>query len=146
MTTARAFPIFTVDFMETPYGEIPEKFVTDMTIQEMHDYLAARGRFRRGRCSTTAPQGLSDFRFTMVGDEATSDSTSLPIAQSIAALNPRFTVVVGDLSYPAAGLATGGEVTKTVPSGGTVHPQTDGTTYIGADGGGQSLYTGWYGV
>lgn len=40
----------------------------------------------------------------------------------------------------------GGEVTKTVPSGGTVHPQTDGTTYIGAGGGGQSLYTGWYGV
>jgi hypothetical protein len=441
--------------METPYGEIPEKFVKDMTIQEMHDYLAARGRFRRraflkgagvaglaaaagplfwrqssaaastasapqwiaygrdpsremfvswsagtatgpvvsvpkplvqwgpdasyGRIEaaffsgtvpvpsitgepventvyssalignlrpdttyhysvsndgvnwspdvtfTTAPQGLTDFRFTMVGDEATSDSTSLPIAQVIASLNPRFNVVVGDLSYagggsgyysngvptdvsafspglwdqylgivgptaaqsipwqvgvgnhemepladfgyvgfttrfpqayahekvsgspvvkaftygnvaviqldgndlsaelndnngytegkqtswlvdklteyrsPGSGIdfivvgfhnmvfssntthgsdggirtvwqpifdqyqvdlvvnghvhayertypVIGGEVTKTVPSGGTVHPATDGTTYIGAGGGGQSLYTGWYGV
>ncbi len=441
--------------METPYGEIPEKFVKDMTIQEMHDYLAARGRMRRrafltgagalglaaaagpvfwrqseafastasapqwvaygrdpsremfvswsagtatgpvasvpkplvqwgpdagyGRIEpaffsgtvpvpsitgepventvyshalignlqpdttyhysvsndgvnwssdvtfTTAPQGLTDFRFTMVGDEATSDSTSLPIAQVIASLNPRFNCVVGDLSYagggsgyysngvptdvsaftpglwdqylgivgptaaqsipwqvgvgnhemepladfgyvgfttrfpqayapervsgspvvkaftygnvaviqldgndlsaelndnngytdgkqtswligklaeyraPGSGIdfivvgfhnmmfssntthgsdggirtvwqpifdqyqvdlvvnghvhayersypVIGGEVTKTVPSGGTVHPATDGTTYIGAGGGGQSLYTGWYGV
>jgi hypothetical protein len=38
------------------------------------------------------------------------------------------------------------EVTKTVPSGGTVHPATDGTTYICAGGGGQDLYTGWYGA
>ena len=274
---------------------------------------------------TTAAQGLTDFRFTMVGDEATSDRTSLPVAQSTAALSPRFNVVVGDLSYagggsgyysngvptdvsafspglwdtylgivgpnaaqsipwqvgvgnhemeplndfgyigfttrfpqayappratgspvlkaftygnvaviqldgndlsaelddnngytegkqtswlarklaeyrsPGSGIdfivvgfhnmvfssntthgsdggirtvwqpifdqynvdlvvnghvhayersypIIGGEVTKTVPSGGTVHPETDGTTYIGAGGGGQSLYTGWYGV
>jgi hypothetical protein len=154
----------------------------------------------------TAPQGLTDFRFTMVGDEATSDSSSLPIAQVIAALDPRFDVVVGDLSYAGGGSGyysngvptdvsafspgqwdqylgivgptaartvwqpifdryqvdlvvnghvhayertypiIGGEVTKTVPSGGTVHPATDGTTYIGAGGGGRSLYTGWYGV
>jgi len=441
--------------METPYGEIPEKFVKDMTVQEMHDYLAARAAFRRraflkgagvlglaaaagpvfwrqssaaastasapqwiaygrdpsremfvswsaGTASgpvvsvpkpqvqwgldatygkiepafssgtvpvpsitgepventvyssalignlrpdttyhysvsndgvnwspdvtfTTAAQGLTNFRFTMVGDEATSDRTSLPVAQSIAALSPRFNVVVGDLSYagggsgyysngvptdvsafspglwdtylgivgpnaaqsipwqvgvgnhemeplndfgyigfttrfpqayappratgspvlkaftygnvaviqldgndlsaelddnngytegkqtswlarklaeyrsPGSGIdfivvgfhnmvfssntthgsdggirtvwqpifdqynvdlvvnghvhayersypIIGGEVTKTVPSGGTVHPETDGTTYIGAGGGGQSLYTGWYGV
>ena len=33
--------------METPYGHIPEKFVRDMSVQEMHDYLAARGRYRR---------------------------------------------------------------------------------------------------
>jgi hypothetical protein len=227
------FPTFTVGGMETPYGEIPEKFVKDMTVQEMHDYLAARARFRRraflkgagvlglaaatgplfwrqpeafastatapqwiaygrdpsremfvswsagtasgsvvkvsapqvrwgldatyGRTEpaffsgtvpvpsitgepventvyssvllpnlrpdttyhysvsndgvnwsddvtfTTAAPGLSDFRFTMVGDEATSDSTSLPIAEVIAALNPRFNVVVGDLSYAGGG-------------------------------------------
>jgi hypothetical protein len=52
---------------------------------------------------TTAAEGLTDFRFTMVGDEATSDSTSLPIAQAIAALNPKFNVVVGDLSYAGGG-------------------------------------------
>jgi len=52
---------------------------------------------------TTASVGLTDFRFTMVGDEATNDSTSLPIAQVISALNPRFNVVVGDLSYAGGG-------------------------------------------
>jgi len=45
-------------------------------------------------------------------------------------------------SYPIRG----NEVTKVVPSGGTVHPATDGTTYINAGGGGQDLYTGWYGA
>jgi hypothetical protein len=45
-------------------------------------------------------------------------------------------------SYPLRG----GQVTKKVPSGGTVHPATDGTTYICAGGGGQGLYTGWYGT
>jgi hypothetical protein len=52
---------------------------------------------------TTAARGLSDFRFTMVGDEATSAVTSQPIAQVIAALNPKFNVVVGDLSYAGGG-------------------------------------------
>jgi hypothetical protein len=219
--------------METPYGDIPEKFVKDMSVQEMHDYLAARGGYRRravlkgaailgfsaaasttlwrqpsafasttaapqwigygqdpareiyvswsagtynGAVSsvprplvrwgtdkhygaieaafasgtvpvpaisgeptentvynsallrglrpdttyhysvsndgqtwsedvtfTTAAVGLTDFRFTMVGDEATSDSTSLPIAEAIAAVKPRFNVVVGDLSYAGGG-------------------------------------------
>jgi hypothetical protein len=28
--------------METPYGEIPERFVKDMSAQEMHDYLRQR--------------------------------------------------------------------------------------------------------
>jgi 3',5'-cyclic AMP phosphodiesterase CpdA len=51
----------------------------------------------------TAAVGATDFRFTMVGDEATSDETSLPIAQVISALNPRFNVVVGDLSYAGGG-------------------------------------------
>jgi hypothetical protein len=45
-------------------------------------------------------------------------------------------------SYPLRG----GEVTKVVPSGGTVYPADEGTTYIDAGGGGQDLYTGWYGV
>jgi hypothetical protein len=219
--------------METPYGEIPEKFVKDMSLQDMHDYLAARDRYRRrailkgaallgaaaaagpvfwrqasayastasapqwiaygadparemyvswsagtyngtppavkapqvrwgvdgffGRTQpafrsgtvpvpaisgeptentvynsalltglvpgttyhysvsndgvnwsddvtfTTADELPGDFRFTMVGDEATSTSTSLPIAQSIAALRPKFNVVVGDLSYAGGG-------------------------------------------
>ena len=39
----------------------------------------------------------------MVGDEATSSVTSLPVAQVIAALRPRFNVVVGDLSYAGDG-------------------------------------------
>jgi hypothetical protein len=229
----RSLSIFTVDFMETPYGDIPEKFVKDMSLQDMHDYLAARARYRRravlkgagvlglatavgpvfwrqasaaastasapqwiaygndparevyvswsagtyngpapkvpapqvrwgldgfyGRREpafrsgtvpvpsisgepventvyssallnglqpdttyhysvsndgvnwsqdvtfTTAAAGLTDFRFTMVGDEATSDSTTLPIAEVIAALQPRFNVVVGDLSYAGGG-------------------------------------------
>jgi hypothetical protein len=62
---------------------------------------------------TTAARGPSDFRFTMVGDEATSDETSLPIAQVIAALRPRFNVVVGDLSYAGdgSGYYTNGEPT-----------------------------------
>jgi hypothetical protein len=229
--------------METPYGEIPEKFVKDMSVQEMHDYLAARGRYRRravlkgagvlGLAAatsttfwrqpsafastpsapqwiaygadparemyvswsagtyngpapsvpapqvrwgidhhyervepafasgtvpvpaitgeptentvynsallrglrpgtkyhysvsndgvnwssdvtfTTADEGLTDFRFTMVGDEATSDSTSLPIAQTIAAVKPKFNVVVGDLSYAGGG---SGYYTNGVPT------------------------------
>jgi 3',5'-cyclic AMP phosphodiesterase CpdA len=217
--------------METPYGEIPEKFVKDMTIQEMHEYLQARfsrrallkgagvvglaaaagpvfwrqssafastasapqwvgygadparemyvswsagtyngpvpavpapqvrygpdagyGRIEAAASSGTVPvpaisgepventvyssallrnlrpdttyhysvsndgqtwsddvtfrtaaAGLTDFRFTMVGDESTSDASSLPIAQVIAALKPRFNVVVGDLSYAGGG-------------------------------------------
>lgn len=28
--------------MKTPYGEIPERFVKDMSAQEMHDYLQRR--------------------------------------------------------------------------------------------------------
>jgi hypothetical protein len=37
------------------------------------------------------------------------------------------------------------KVTKKVHAGGTISPATDGVTYIGAGGGGQDLYTGWYG-
>src|ERR1700744_1628957 len=35
------------DSMETPYGEIPERFVKDMSAQEMHDYLKRRYSRRR---------------------------------------------------------------------------------------------------
>jgi 3',5'-cyclic AMP phosphodiesterase CpdA len=52
---------------------------------------------------TTAADGPANFRFTMVGDEATSAVTSLPVAQVIAAMNPKFNVVVGDLSYAGGG-------------------------------------------
>jgi hypothetical protein len=52
---------------------------------------------------TTAEPGLTDFRFTMVGDEATSDVTSLPVAEVIASMKPRFNVIVGDLSYAGGG-------------------------------------------
>jgi hypothetical protein len=38
-----------------------------------------------------------------------------------------------------------GQPTRMVPSGGTVSPVTDGTTYIDAGGGGNGLYKTWYG-
>jgi hypothetical protein len=38
-----------------------------------------------------------------------------------------------------------GQPTREVPSGGTVSPAADGTTYICAGGGGNGLYTRWYG-
>ena len=44
-------------------------------------------------------------------------------------------------SYPVRG----GTVAPVGQSGGTVYPETDGTTYICAGNGGQSLYTNWYG-
>jgi len=43
--------------METPYGEIPERFVKDMSAQEMHDYLRqrySRRRFLKGAAGTGA--------------------------------------------------------------------------------------------
>jgi hypothetical protein len=39
-----------------------------------------------------------------------------------------------------------GAATATVPSGGTVHPATEGTTYICAGGGGNGLYKTWFGT
>jgi purple acid phosphatase-like protein len=39
-----------------------------------------------------------------------------------------------------------GQPTRRVASGGTVHPATDGTTYICVGGGGKELYTTWYGT
>jgi hypothetical protein len=39
----------------------------------------------------------------------------------------------------------GGQPTRRVAPGGTIDPATDGTTYICAGGGGNQLYSGWYG-
>ena len=39
-----------------------------------------------------------------------------------------------------------GQPTRHVAAGGTVHPTTDGTTYICAGGGGNGCYTTWYGT
>jgi hypothetical protein len=39
-----------------------------------------------------------------------------------------------------------GQLTRRVASGGTVHPATEGTTYICVGGGGNGLYTTWYGT
>ena len=39
--------------MKTPYGEIPERFVKDMSAQEMHDYLQKRYS-RRGVLKSAA--------------------------------------------------------------------------------------------
>lgn len=50
---------------------------------------------------TTAEAGPSDFRFTIVGDQSVSTASSQRIAELIAAYNPRFNVVVGDLAYGA---------------------------------------------
>jgi hypothetical protein len=80
---------------------------------------------------TTAARGPSDFRFTMVGDEATSDESSLPIAQVIAALRPRFNVVVGDLSYAGAG---SGYYTNGVPTGVTDFSPANWDAYLGIVG------------
>jgi hypothetical protein len=80
---------------------------------------------------TTAQPGPSDFRFTMVGDEATSDESSLPIAQVIAQLRPRFNVVVGDLSYAGAG---SGYYTNGVPTGVTDFSPANWDAYLGIVG------------
>jgi hypothetical protein len=80
---------------------------------------------------TTAAAGATNFRFTMVGDEATSDTSSLPIAQVIAALRPRFNVVVGDLSYAGDG---SGYYTNGVPTGASDFSPANWDDYLGIVG------------
>jgi Purple acid Phosphatase, N-terminal domain/Calcineurin-like phosphoesterase len=80
---------------------------------------------------TTAAPGTTNFRFTMVGDEATSDGSSLPIAQVIAALRPRFNVVVGDLSYAGNG---SGYYTNGVPTGASDFGPANWDAYLGIVG------------
>jgi hypothetical protein len=80
---------------------------------------------------TTAEPGLSNFRFTMVGDEATSAVSSQPIAEVIAALRPRFNVVVGDLSYAGGG---SGYYSNGVPAGVSGFSPGLWDTYLGIVG------------
>lgn len=80
---------------------------------------------------TTAETGTPDFRFTMVGDEAVYDASTLPIAQTIAALNPRFNVVVGDLSYAGDG---SGYYSNGVPTGVSDFSPGEWDTYLGIVG------------
>jgi 3',5'-cyclic AMP phosphodiesterase CpdA len=47
----------------------------------------------------TGKAGVTDFRFCATGDEDTYTTSSEPIMQSIAAFDPDFTIVAGDLSY-----------------------------------------------
>jgi hypothetical protein len=49
-------------------------------------------------------------------------------------------------AYERTNPIIGGQVTKDVAPGGSVNSETEGTTYINAGGGGQDLYTGWYGT
>ncbi len=79
----------------------------------------------------TAAAGLSDFRFTMVGDEAINDDTSLPVAEVIAALQPRFNVVVGDLSYAGNG---SGYYTNGVPTDASDFGPANWDAYLGIIG------------
>jgi hypothetical protein len=65
--------------------------------------------FTTGQSNPTSP-----WTFAVTGDEATSSTSTLPIAQVIANMNPEFCVVAGDLSY-----ASGGVV---LPQGGGAQP------------------------
>jgi len=63
---------------------------------------------------TTAQEGIPSFRWVGTGDQAVSASSSLEIAEWVAAQSPAFAVVAGDLSY-----ASGGEI---LGSPGTTQP------------------------
>jgi len=47
----------------------------------------------------TGKSGVRDFRFCATGDENSYTTSSAPVMQSIAAFDPDFTIVAGDLSY-----------------------------------------------
>jgi hypothetical protein len=49
-------------------------------------------------------------------------------------------------AYERTNPMVAGVPTRHVASAGTVHPATDGTTYLCAGGGGSGLYTSWYGA
>jgi hypothetical protein len=78
---------------------------------------------------TTARTGVTDFRWVGTGDQSTSNSSSLPIAQAQAGYHPDFVVVAGDLSY-----ASGGVVLP--PPGGSQPAYSPGAwdTYLGIMG------------
>jgi hypothetical protein len=48
-------------------------------------------------------------------------------------------------AYERSNPMRAGKATRRVARGGSVHPVTDGTTYINAGGGGNNLYKTWYG-
>jgi hypothetical protein len=70
---------------------------------------------------TTGQTGVVNFRWVGTGDEATNGSSSLPVADVIAAYKPAFTIVAGDLSY-----ASGGVV---LPAGGGSQPSYSPATW-----------------
>ncbi|HUN36659.1 MAG TPA: metallophosphoesterase [Trebonia sp.] len=49
----------------------------------------------------TGKSGIRDFRFCATGDENSYTTSSMPVMESIAAFDPDFTIVAGDLSYAA---------------------------------------------
>jgi hypothetical protein len=69
--------------MKTPYGEIPERLVKDMSAQDMHDYLRKRYS-RRGVLKSAAAMGAiaaagpqSGSTITSISDEAVMDNVTL---------------------------------------------------------------------
>jgi hypothetical protein len=75
--------------------------------------------------TTAAANPTSPWTFAVTGDEATSSTSTLPIAQVIAGLNPEFTIIAGDLSYASGGVL--------LPSGGGTQPSftpSDWDTYF----------------
>jgi hypothetical protein len=60
---------------------------------------------------TTDIPGVHNYRFAACGDEATSTTSTQPVAAAIAALSPPpvFTLVAGDLSYASGGVAALGD-------------------------------------
>jgi hypothetical protein len=75
--------------MQTPYGEIPERFVKDMAAQEMHDYLRqrySRRRFLQG----SAGAGTLAVAGPMLWSRSFTDSSAAgsPIGPQWIALGP----------------------------------------------------------
>ena len=68
--------------MDTPYGELPDRFVKDMTVQEMHDFLRARRRRRRlltgAALLGAAAAGPVLWRRSYSGASATTTSVAAP--------------------------------------------------------------------
>ena len=75
--------------METPYGEIPERFVKDMSAQEMHDYLRQRYS-RRNFLKGTAGAGALAVAGPMLWTRSFTDSSAAgsPTGPQWVALGP----------------------------------------------------------
>jgi hypothetical protein len=72
--------------METPYGEIPDRFVKDMTPQDMHDFLRSRGRrrFLRG----AAALGATAFAGPVLWRQSAGLTATTPIGPQWIAFGP----------------------------------------------------------